>query len=85
MNYYKISAEHIGRLDIGKAAEEMERIPGLIVMNAGRDDVFDRHGQWIIASEKDLGDQLQDIVWRYNGGAWCQQTKINEEIADAYC
>jgi hypothetical protein len=85
MHYYRISAEHISRLDIGKAAREMESIPGVIMMACGRDHIFERHGQWVVASESDLGNQLQDIVWRYNGGAWCEQTTMSETEAEELC
>jgi hypothetical protein len=85
MYYYKVSAEHVSRIDVGKAADEMEKIPGVMIMTAGMDDLFERNGLWVVASEEMLGNQLQDIVWRYNGGAWCAQFKIDEEIADSYC
>lgn len=84
MHYYKIQAERIGQLDISRAAEEMEKL-GAMVMSAGRDEVFDRNGVWIVASEEKLGNELQDIVWRYNDGAWCSMHEINEDLADAYC
>jgi hypothetical protein len=84
MHYYKVAAENIRRLDIGKAAEEMEQL-GVIVMTAGRDDVFDKEAVWILASENKLGNQPKDIVWRYNDGAWCAINEINEEVADSYC
>jgi hypothetical protein len=85
VHYYKVSAEHVNRLDIGRAADAMEHIPGVLIMAAGRDEVFDRCGVWIVCSEQDLGNQLQDIVWRYNNGAWCEQTKIDFDIAESYC
>lgn len=84
MRYYKIQAEHVGRLEISRAAEEMEKL-GAMVMSAGRDEVFDQNGVWIVAAEEKLGNQLQDIVWRYNDGAWCSMNEIDEELADAYC
>lgn len=84
MHYYKVQAEHVSRLDIGKAAEEMERL-GAMVMIAARDEVFDNEAVWIVASEEKLGDQLQDIVWRYNDGAWCNMHEIDEDLADSYC
>lgn len=84
MRYYKVQAERIGRLDIGRATEEMEQL-GAMVMSAGRDEMFDQNGVWIVASEEQLGHELQDIVWRYNGGAWCSMNEIDEDLADAYC
>lgn len=85
MHYYKIQAEHISQLEIGQAANAMETELHVIVMAAGRDEVFDKNGVWIVASEAELGNQLQDIVWGYNGGAWCEMTEIDEELAEAYC
>jgi hypothetical protein len=85
MHYYKVSAEHIRRLDIGRAADDMQTELHVIVMTAGRDEVFDRQGIWIVASEKKLGNQLQDIVWRYNSGHWCAVTELAEELAESYC
>jgi hypothetical protein len=85
MYYYKVSAEHVSRIDVGKAADEMEKIPGVMIMTAGMDDLFERNGVWIVASEEMLGNQLQDIVWRYNNGAWCAQSKIDGDTADSYC
>lgn len=84
-HYYKVSAEHIGRLNIGKAADDMENQLGVEIMAAGRDPVFDHYGLWVVFSEEKLGNQLQDIVWRYNNGAWCEQTEIDDETADSYC
>jgi hypothetical protein len=85
MHYYKVQAEHISRVKIGMAADDMEDQLNVIVMTAGRDEVFDRNGVWIVASEHKLDNELQDIVWRYIAGAWCAMTEINEEMADSYC
>jgi hypothetical protein len=85
MHYYKVRAEHIGRLDIGRAADHMQTELHVIMMAAGRDPIFDTQAVWIVASEFELGHELQDIVWRYNGGNWCEQTKIDEELAETYC
>ena len=83
MTFYRINAENIGRLDIGKAAEEMSSA-GVDVIAWGRDEIFEGHAVWIV-SAADLGEQLRDIVWRYNGGAWCQQVEISEEEIEEYC
>lgn len=85
MKYYKIEAEHIRRLDIGKIAESMEKIPGVIMMSAGDDPIFDKQAVWIVACEEAPGETLRDIVWQYNNGAWCRQVEIDEESADSYC
>jgi len=85
MYYYKIKAEHIGRLNISKAAEEMQQLPGTIIMTAGLDDIFEQCGVWVVATEQKLGNQLQDIVWRWNGGNWCEQIEISEDYADSMC
>jgi hypothetical protein len=85
MHYYKVTAEHMSHTKVGLAADEMESIPDLILMSAGMDPVFERQGVWVVACEHKLENQLQDIVWKYNGGAWCEQTEIDEEYADAMC
>ena len=85
MHYYKIIAEHVGRTKVRLASDDMEAIPGLIVMAAGMDPMFDHQGIWVVAAPEKLGNQLQDIVWRYNGGAWCEQKEIAEEYADSMC
>lgn len=85
MRYYKVQAERISRLDIGRAADDMQTELHVIMMAAGRDEMFDQNGVWIVASEEQLGHELQDIVWRYNGGAWCSMNEIDEDLADAYC
>lgn len=85
MRYYRVRAEHVRQLAIGLAAEQMEEIPGVILMAAGADGVFDRQAIWVLASELALGNQLQDIVWRYNGGNWCEVAEIDEETAEGFC
>lgn len=85
MHYYKIQAERIGRLDIGRAADDMQTELHVIMMAAGRDEMFDHNAVWIVASEEQLGHELQDIVWRYNAGAWCAMTEIDEDFAESYC
>jgi hypothetical protein len=84
MHFYKIQAEHIRRIDIGLAAEDMEAIMGVDMLVAGRDPMFDNFGVWIMSSQTPVGDELCEIVWRYNNDAWCQKTEITEEEAENY-
>lgn len=85
MHYYKVSAEHIGLTKVYEAADDMEKLPGVNIMAVGQDPIFERHGIWVVFSEEKVDSKLQDIVWKYNGGAWCEQTEVSEEYADSMC
>lgn len=85
MHYYKVEAEHVRRIDIGAVADQMQRLQGVEVVARGRDPVFDSNAVWIVVSEHGLGNKLQDIVWEYNSGAWCNQIELSEHEFEDYC
>lgn len=85
MHYYKVEAEHVRKIDIGIVAEQMQKLQGVEVAASGRDLVFDSNAIWVLFSERRLGTQLQDIVWKFNDGSYCEVIELDFEEFENYC
>lgn len=80
MHWYRIRAEHVSKLDISKITAEMEALdPGIEVIASGPCHIFEGDALWIVQSHEAMGNQLQDVVWRYNNGACCDQSEIEQD------
>lgn len=85
MKHYKIEAEHIDRRMLDTIADAVGELPHVEVMAIGMDDTFDRQLSLVVFAERPVKNEIRDIVWLFNNGAWCRQVEISEEAADEMC